>query len=67
MLAGCLSLPSHHSSSSISLLFILKWNHPLYDLTDPTSVRKAPVSKCTLPSTSQEWVCGVCLSRQWDL
>lgn len=35
MLAGCLSLPSHRSSSSISLLFILKWNHPLYDLADP--------------------------------
>lgn len=35
MLAGCLSLPSHHSSSCISLLFFLKRNHPLYDLDGP--------------------------------
>lgn len=42
MLAGCLSLPSHHSSSCISLLFILKWNHPLYDLDDPMISARLP-------------------------
>lgn len=42
MLAGCLSLPSHHSSSCISLLFILKWNHPLYDLDDPMISARPP-------------------------
>lgn len=42
MLAGCLSLPSHRSSSSISLLFILKWNHPLYDLADPMISARPP-------------------------
>lgn len=42
MLAGCPSLLSHHSSSCISLLFILKWNHPLYDLDDPMISARPP-------------------------